>query len=65
MVVEQTLFGTTFLSGGYKIKVSPLLNKTESNGCTILIERDGYETSFTLPKTGIEELINVLQKHSK
>lgn len=65
MVIEQTLFGTTFLSDGYRIKVSPMFNKTGSNGCTILIERDGYESSLTLSKAGINELMEVLGKYNK
>lgn len=65
MVVEQTLFGTTFLSDGYKIKVLPILSKTQTNGCTIQVERDGYENSLTLSKSGINELIGVLEKYSK
>lgn len=65
MVVEQTLFGTTFLSDGYKIKVSPMLSKAQITGCTIQVERNGIKESFTLSKLGVNELIEILQKYSK
>lgn len=65
MVIEQTLFGTTFLSDGYKIKVSSMLSKTQITGCTIQVERDGRKESFALSKLGVNELIEILQKYSK
>lgn len=65
MIVEQTLFGTVFLSNGNKVTVSPQLRGSEKGGCTVKVENNGYEHSFSLSKEGLREFKDILQKYTE